>query len=91
MTQYQPQPYAYAAPTRPTSGLAVAGFICSLLWGFGVLSFLGAILSHAAMRTTSTGERGGHGLAVAGAILGWFGVVGALGFTLLGFAPLFFL
>ena len=70
------QPAYYAAPvaTRPTSGLAVAGFICSLLWGFGILSLAGVILCGIAWQRTKTGEQGGHGLAVAGVIIGAVGL-----------------
>lgn len=72
------QPVYYAAPVaiRPTSGLAVAGFICSLLWGFGILSLAGVILCGVAWQRTKTGEKGGHGLAVAGVIIGALGLVG---------------
>ena len=60
--------YHYVQQTRvvPMSGPAVAGFILALL-GF---SPLGLALSIAAFGKTRTGERGGQGFAVAGAIIG---------------------
>jgi hypothetical protein len=79
MSQPTPQPTTYQfAPvvTRPTSGLAVAGFIASLLWVFGVGSIAGIILCALAWQKTKTGERGGHGLAIAGIIIGVLGLVG---------------
>ena len=72
------QETAYYAPpvtSRPTSGLAVAGFICSLLWGFGLLSLAGVILSGIAWQPTKTGQKGGYGFAVAGVIIGTLGLV----------------
>lgn len=63
----------------PSSGLAVAGLILALL-GF---SPLGLILSIAAFGKTRTGERGGHGLAVAGAIIGGLGTLGWFVFIML--------
>lgn len=57
---------------RPFSGLAIAGFICSLLWLFGVGSAAGVIMSGIAMQ-----QRGkdGRNLAVAGLIIGILGVL----------------
>lgn len=67
------------ALVRPTSSWAVAGFICSVLWGFGFLSFVGLFLSGHAWRTeTGSGLKGGHGLAVAGVILGAVGSIPAV-------------
>lgn len=71
-----PAGYAQAEPPliRPTSSWAVAGFICALLWGLGVLSLVGVFVSAHAWRTeTARGLKGGHGLAVAGVIIGAIG------------------
>ncbi len=54
-----------------TSGRAVAGLVTSLL----CLGPIALGLSLSAMRETKTGERGGHGIAVAGAIIGGLGTV----------------
>lgn len=71
------QPVYYPATmTRPTSGLAIAGFICSLLWGFGILSLIGLTLSIAGIRETQRGGKRGFGLAVAGTVIGALGVIG---------------
>ena len=65
--------YHYVQQTRvvPTSGMAVAGLIFAIL-GF---SPVGLVLSLVAFRKTRTGERGGQGFAVAGAILGGLGTL----------------
>lgn len=77
MTQHMPPAqYQPIAPPKQTSGLAVAGFVCSLLWGFGFLSLIGLVLSLLAMRETNKGRKGGHGLAIAGVVLGALGVIG---------------
>src|SRR5687768_13156714 len=63
-----PPPY-----TVPTSGMAVASLVCSLvgLVTFGLGSIPGIILGHLALPETRSGRRGGHGLAIAGLIIGW--------------------
>lgn len=43
---HYPQPvYVAVAPKPPMSGLAVAGFVTSLVWAFGFLSPIGLVLS----------------------------------------------
>jgi hypothetical protein len=70
----QPQAY-YAVPAYvvPTSGTAVASLVCSLvgLITFGLGAIPGVICGHMALPETRSGSRGGHGLAVAGLIIGW--------------------
>lgn len=51
---------------RPTSGLAVGGLVTALV----EIPFVGLGLSLMAFKETRTGVKGGHGLAVAGAIVG---------------------
>jgi hypothetical protein len=90
-------PYTYQQPpTPPTSGLAVASLVSSIL-GLTFVptlgSIVGLILGYMAKRqiAESAGAQGGEGLAKAGIIVGWVGVglfvLGiciALGFLLLG-------
>lgn len=70
-----------APPVRPTSGLAVAALICGLagvsICPLVVPSLAAVILGHMAMNETKSGARGGHGLAIAGMILGYVLVVPA--------------
>lgn len=72
--------YGYQ-PARvvPTSGLAVGGFVLALIG----IAPAGFVLSLAAMKDTRTGERGGHGFAVAGAIIGGLGTIAWVAFILL--------
>ena len=74
---YVPPPPPVIAPQR-TSGLAIASLVCGICQiGFPVPTGIAAIfLGHAARRRIrQTGERG-DGLAVAGLILGYLGLVG---------------
>ncbi len=67
---YQPAP----VNVKQDNGLAVAGFVCSVLGLFtGVLSPIGLILSLVAL-----GRPGGRGFAVAGIILGLIGSCGII-------------
>lgn len=89
----QPPVVFVPAPVRATSGLATASLVLALvglLGGWCVLglpSFVAVFLGHLAVKETRTGQRGGHGMAVAGLILGYpfailwavFGVSGILG------------
>jgi hypothetical protein len=72
--QPQQQPYAYApgpgyAPAGPTSGMAIASLVVSLL-GIGIV---GVILGHLALNeiNKSNGYMQGRGLAIAGLIIGY--------------------
>lgn len=72
-----PVPYQPPPPplVRPTSGLATASMILGIvgLVGFCLVvpSVLAVILGHFALPETRTGERGGHGQAIAGLIMGY--------------------
>lgn len=58
------------APERPTSGLAIASLVTSLLG----LSLVGVILGHSAVsQMKRTGDRG-EGLATAGLVIGYGGL-----------------
>lgn len=57
---------------RPTSGLAVGGLVTALMG----IPFVGLALSLMAFKETKTGVKGGHGLAVAGAIVGGLSTAG---------------
>lgn len=95
MTLQPPQgplpPQMYVTPP-PTSGTATAAMIMGVIgvlggWCmFGLPCFIAVLLGHAAMKETKTGARGGHGMAVAGLILGYpFAVMWAiLGITGIG-------
>lgn len=69
-----------ASGQPPTSGKAVGSLVCSIL-GFFVCAFfghlIGIILGYSARKEirNSGGALGGEGMAKAGIILGWIGVV----------------
>jgi|YNPNPStandDraft_1061719.scaffolds.fasta_scaffold01322_15 hypothetical protein len=69
-------PYAYP-PARPTSGMAIASLVLSLLGLVQVVPVLGPILGlifgYKAMNDIrqSQGMLGGEGMAKAGIIIGW--------------------
>ncbi|HEX8995541.1 MAG TPA: DUF4190 domain-containing protein [Ktedonobacterales bacterium] len=67
----QPYPMGYAPPMGPgpTSGMAIASLVCSLL-GIGLV---GVILGHLALNEIkrTNGYTQGRGLAIAGLIIGY--------------------
>ncbi len=72
---------------RPTSGLATASMVLGIV---GLLAFclvlpsiLAVVLGHFAMAETKTGERGGHGQAVAGLIMGYIVTVPMVAYLVL--------
>lgn len=69
MTYPQQQPYPMAA--RPTSGMAIASMVLSLV---GV-SALGVIFGHVALSDIQKTGKDGRGMAIAGVVLGYIGVV----------------
>jgi hypothetical protein len=77
-----PQPYA--PPQRQgTNGMAVASFVLSILWIWGLGSLLAVIFGVIGRRQTSESGQGGSGLATAGLIIGIVGLVGAVLLTIL--------
>ncbi|HEY8323891.1 MAG: DUF4190 domain-containing protein [Ktedonobacterales bacterium] len=76
--QYAPSP-GYA-PVGPTSGMAIASLVCSLL-GIGLV---GVILGHLALNeiNKSNGYTQGRGLAIAGLIIGYLQIAAAVIFVI---------
>src|SRR4051794_10914079 len=69
-------PYPPTMPTRTrTSGLAIAGFVCSFFCG--LLGLIFSILGYNESRR-SGGTVGGEGLALAGIIISCLSLVGVL-------------
>ena len=77
---YGPQ-YGYGpryASGPPRSGLAVAALVCGILGFFtaGLASIGAVICGHLAWKDTSTGREAGHGMTIAGLVLGYIPIVG---------------
>ena len=68
---------------RPTSALAVTSLVLSVVWVFGLGSLVAIVLAVMAMKETKTGAKGGHGLPVAGLVIGILGLIPVLLFIVL--------
>lgn len=70
------------SPPSPheTNGLAIASFALGLVWMYWIGSVLALVLGYRAKRQidASGGRQTGRGLALAGIVLGWLGVAGAV-------------
>ncbi|GAA1656581.1 DUF4190 domain-containing protein [Actinoplanes couchii] len=100
---YPPQPGYYPPMPMvvPTSGLAVASMVLGIIGifggfcAFGVPCLIAVVLGHMALRETRNGHRAGHGMAIAGLILGYLVLIpsivviamGGIGAVLTEFAP----
>ncbi|MGW0810815.1 DUF4190 domain-containing protein [Nonomuraea sp. NPDC002799] len=76
------QPLSYATrtwspPPPRTSGLAVAALVLGILWGYGIGSLLAVIFGHVALSNIRRTYAKGTGMAVAGLVLGYVGILGA--------------
>ena len=87
---YPPPPgggYGYPPPPRSsaTNGMAVASLVCSLFgWICGLGPILGLIFGFVALsQIKQTGQRG-HGMALAGIIIGAILIVLGIGLAILG-------
>lgn len=67
------QPYGYAPVPRRTNGLAIASLVLGLT-GFitcGFTSILAVVFGHVALGQIRRDRTDGHGMALAGVVLGW--------------------
>ena len=93
-TQWVPHTYGVqpwpGPPPAPTDTLAVVSLVSSVLWLGGLGSLVGVITGHLARRNARREQRPTSGLATAGLVIGYLGLVGmallvavvvALGFT----------
>ena len=65
-----------------TNGMAVASFVLSLLWMWGLGSLLAIIFGAIGRKQTSESGQGGSGLATAGLVIGIVGLVGSVILTI---------
>jgi hypothetical protein len=71
-------PALVVKPTSEYNGLAIASMVLGIVWLYGVGSILALVFGYQAKRQIArTGQRG-TGLATAGIVLGWVGVVGVI-------------
>jgi uncharacterized membrane protein len=85
---YQHTPPQYLIDQRKVDGFAVAALVLGIVWGFWLGSILAVIFGHVAISRIrrQPNERKGHGLAVAGLVLGYVGVATLILFVLLPLA-----
>jgi Domain of unknown function (DUF4190) len=64
------------AATRgvPVSGMAITGFIFSLIWLGGVGAVVGLVLGYSSRGSVRAGYTSGGGFATAAIVLGWIGI-----------------
>ncbi len=81
----QPNPYASqnpyasstpytAAPAQKTNVLAIVSLVLSILW----ISIPGVVCGHIALNQIKKTGESGRGLAIAGLVVGYIGIVGGL-------------
>ena len=75
----------YYAPVQTTNALAIVSLILGIVWVCGLGSIAALITGYIAKSNIdkSGGREGGRGLALAGIILGWIGVVALIGWIVL--------
>ena len=67
--------YVQAAPTN---GFAIASMILGILWLYWLGSILALIFGYVALSQIRRRGGGGRGMAIAGVVLGWIGVIAAI-------------
>lgn len=70
--------YGYQPP-RPTDGLAIASLVLSLVWMLGLGSICAVVLGHVSRGRAKREGREKSGVALAGLIIGYLGVVSLVG------------
>ncbi|GAA4807543.1 hypothetical protein GCM10023200_51480 [Actinomycetospora chlora] len=82
----QPSPYGPGyQPSPPASGLAIAALVCGILGFFtaGITSIPAVICGHLAWPDTGSGRYSGHGMTIAGLVLGYLPILGWIVFWLI--------
>jgi hypothetical protein len=66
----------FVAPKQSTNGFAIASLVCAVAWFMWMGSVLAVVFGHIALRQIKAngGAQRGHGLAVAGLVLGYLGL-----------------
>ena len=73
-------------PPRHCSGLALGSLVCGLLWIAGIGSMAAVILGYLGLRQVRRDPLRirGKGMAIAGIVLGWLGILGSVLLLALG-------
>jgi hypothetical protein len=75
--QGPPQQQVIVVQAPPSSGLAVTSMVMGILGlvsgccSFGIFSLLAVVFGHMALPETKNGAKSGHGMAVAGLVMGY--------------------
>ena len=74
------EPLPQPRERRGINGLAIASFVCSLCWGYGVLSIVAIVFAMVARSQIRNHEEAGreqpgNGFAIAGLVIGIVGLV----------------
>ncbi len=70
-----------------TNGLAIASMVLGIVWLWWIGSILALVFGYVALGQIRQRHEGGRGMAIAGIVLGWVGVVtGILFGVLIAFA-----
>src|SRR5580658_187998 len=72
-----PMPMSYASlePTQGTSAMAIASLVCGCLFCIPIVGLLALIFGIIGLKHTKDRRTGGRGMAIAGTVLGGFGVL----------------
>jgi len=82
VTTFQ-NPVSVVAAGGTTNGLAIASMVLGIIWIWGLGAILALIFGYVAKRQIrETGQRG-SGMATAGIVLGWIGIIGTILITVL--------
>jgi hypothetical protein len=73
------QPYP-GMPKAGTNGFAIASMVLGIVWIYGVGSILALVFGYIARSQIKRNPQGGDGMAIAGIVLGWVGLVGIVVF-----------
>lgn len=77
-------PYGYGMPVKQrTNGLAIASLVLGIVWVYWIGSILALIFGYVSLSQIKKRGDSGHGMAIAGVVLGWVGVAVFIGFIVL--------
>jgi hypothetical protein len=63
--------------------MSIASLVLGIIWLYGLGSILALVFGYVALRQIGQRNEGGRGMAIAGVVLGWVGVAGAILITVL--------